>query len=112
MTVPDNPRPAIAAIIAAYARAIETRNLAEVRRVYPSMTAAQQSGWSTFFASVRTMTASLDIASLDAGATGAVARVTGAYEFVTRAGRAERQPASFEATFQRDGDRWKLLAIR
>ena len=42
----------------------------------------------------------------------AVARVTGAYEFVTRAGRAEHQPAQFDATFVRIGERWRLSAVR
>ena len=42
----------------------------------------------------------------------ATARMSGAYEFVTRAGRTERQPASFEATFVKDGDRWVLQRVR
>ena len=107
-----NHRPAIAAVIAQYAAAIGTRNLAEVRRVYAGMTPQQAAAWSSFFSSVRSMTANLEIASLEVDGSTAAARVTGAYEFVNRAGRAERQPAAFQATFQRDGDHWRLQAIR
>jgi len=108
---PD-PRIAITSVVRSYARAIGTRNVAEVRKVYPAMTAAQQSAWESFFSSVRTMSATFDISTLDVTGGTAIAKMTGAYEFVTRAGRSERQPASFEATFVRDGDRWRLEQVR
>lgn len=109
---PENPRSAAAAVVTAYARAIATRDLEQLKRVYPGMTASQQSAWEAFFSSVRSMTANLQIDSFSTGADTAVARVTGAYEFVTRAGRSERQPASFQAVFQRDGARWRLQTVR
>ena len=108
---PD-PRIAITTVVRSYARAIGTRDVAEVRRVYPEMTSAQQSAWESFFGSVRSMTANFDVSSLDVSGSSAVAKMTGSYEFVTRAGRNERQPASFEATFVRDGDRWRLQQVR
>ncbi|MGH7638206.1 MAG: protein kinase domain-containing protein [Gemmatimonadaceae bacterium] len=108
----ESPRVAVTNIVSAYARAIASRNVAELRRIYAGMTAAQQSAWESFFGSVRSMTASLDIATFEAGDTTAVARVTGVYEFVTRAGRSERQPASFEATFAREGERWRMQTVR
>ena len=114
-TVPpvvENPRPAVAAIVEAYAKAIGTRQVAEVRKVYPGMTPQQQSQWDAFFGSVRSISATLDISSLEFSANSAVARLAGAYEYITRAGRSERQPATFEATFQRDGDRWILQRVR
>ena len=110
--VVENPRPAIASVVEAYAKAIGTRQVAEVRRVYPTMTPQQQSQWEAFFSSVRSINATLDISSLEFSGNSAVARLSGAYEFITRAGRSERQPASFEATFQRDGDRWILQRVR
>ena len=110
-SAPDQ-RIAITTVVRSYARAIGTREVAEVRRVYPGMTPAQQSAWESFFGSVRSMTANFDISSLDVTGPSAVAKMTGSYEFVTRAGRAERQPASFEATFVRDGDRWRLQQVR
>jgi predicted Ser/Thr protein kinase len=109
---PVNPRPAIAAIIAEYGRAIGTREVAEVRRVYPGMTAQQQARWESFFASVRSLTATFEIASLDVDGDSAAARITGMYEYVSRTGRTERQPVAHQATLQRDGDRWRLQTIR
>lgn len=76
------------------------------------MTPSQQSAWVSFFSSVRTMTASLQIDSFSTGADSAVAQITGAYEYVTRTGRNARQPASFQATFQKDGERWRLQTVR
>ncbi|MGH7677633.1 MAG: protein kinase domain-containing protein, partial [Gemmatimonadaceae bacterium] len=49
---PVDHRPAIAALVQAYARSIGTRNVAEVRRVYVGMTPQQQSAWESFFGSV------------------------------------------------------------
>jgi hypothetical protein len=112
VTPPPNPRTAATAIVDAYARAIATRSVEQLKRVYPGMTPSQQSAWESFFSSVRAMTASLQIDSFSAGADTAVARVTGAYEFVTRAGRNEHQPASFTASFARDGERWRLVTVR
>jgi hypothetical protein len=108
----ENPRTAAAAIVDAYARAIATRDVDQLKRVYPAMSASQESAWQSFFSSVRSMTANLQIDSFSTEADSAVARVTGAYEFVTRSGRSERQPASFQATFQKDGERWRLLTVR
>lgn len=108
----ESPRVAVTNVVNAYARAIASRNVAELRRIYAGMTPAQQSAWESFFTSVRSMTASLEIAAFDASDSTAVAQVTGVYEFVTRAGRSERQPASFEATFTREGDRWRMQTVR
>jgi eukaryotic-like serine/threonine-protein kinase len=109
---PVNPRPAIASVIAAYARAIGTRQVAEIRRVYADMTPSQQSAWESFFSSVRSMTATFDISSLDVADSTATARLTGVYEFVARNGRSDRQPVSLEARLVRDGEGWRLLSIR
>ena len=76
------------------------------------MTRQQQSGWESFFASVRSMNASFDVASLDVNGNTAVAQLTGVYEYVTKNGRQDRQPISVQATLQRDGDRWVLQTLR
>jgi hypothetical protein len=110
--VVENPRPAIEAVLEEYERAIGTRQLAEMKRVYPGMNAQQQAGWEGLFSSTRSIKATLDISSLNVGTGTATARVTGNYEFVNRSGRTERQPAAFEATFAKQGDGWVLQKIR
>jgi hypothetical protein len=112
LAAPDNPRPAITGVVSDYARAIGTRQVAEIRRIYAGMTPQQQSQWESFFGAVRSIQAAFEIASLNVDGNTAVARITGGYEFVSRTGRSERQPASFEATFERDGDRWVMRRVR
>ena len=108
----ESSRASISTVVAAYARSIGTRDVAEVRRAYPGLTAQQQSGWESFFGSVRSIIASFDIASLDVNGSSASAQLRGSYEYVTRAGRTERQPVTLQATFELDGDRWRLQAVR
>ena len=109
---PVDHRPAIAALVQDYARSIGTRNVAEVRRVYVGMTPQQHSAWESFFGSVRSIRAMLEISSLEITGATATARLTGSYEYVNRSGRTQTQPASFDATFQREGERWTLQSIR
>jgi predicted Ser/Thr protein kinase len=108
----ESSRSAIASVIAAYARAIGTRDVAAVRRVHAGMTPQQQSGWESFFTSIRSMNATFDIASLDVSGNSAIARLTGMYDYVTKSGRPDRQPISLQATLQLDGDRWTLQTVR
>src|SRR5437899_6046474 len=51
--LPVDPRPQIEQAIADYARALESRDLSEVRRAYPGLTPAQQQGWKDLFQSAR-----------------------------------------------------------
>lgn len=76
------------------------------------MTPRQQAAWESFFSSVRSINANLDIASLDVNGRTATARLTGVYEFIGRNGRTDRQPVAVEAVLQRDGDRWILQTVR
>jgi len=109
---PENSRPAITAVIAAYSKAIGTRSVAEIRRVYVGMNAQQQSAWENFFSSIRSIEAKLSIASLDVTGGTATARLAGEYEFVDRSGRTQRQPANFQATLEKDGTGWVLRKIQ
>jgi serine/threonine-protein kinase len=116
-TSPANANPAgasaeIASVIEAYARAIESRDMAELRRVYVAITNAQATAFSDFFKSTRDLRAALAIKSLTVDGNRATAHVAGTYEFTTTAGRAQRQPVSFDADLRRDGGSWKLVAVR
>src|SRR3989442_13181535 len=74
---PVDPRPQIEQAIADYARALESRDLSEVRRAYPGLTPAQQQGWKDLFQSARRLKASLTVTAVEVfGAT--------AYGIVTR----------------------------
>ena len=109
---PADPRPEIEQLLASYARAIESRSIAEIRRVYPGMTANQQQGWEQFFPSVRNLRARLAIARLDVNDNSADFSVTGTYEYEGGSGRTERQPASFRAIAVLEGGVWRLRSVR
>jgi ketosteroid isomerase-like protein len=102
----------IASVIEAYARAIESRDITELRRVYAAISTDQVRAFSDFFASTRTLRATLSVRSVQVDGAGATARVAGIYEFTTTAGRTQEQPVSFQAELHRDGTTWKLVTVR
>jgi hypothetical protein len=111
---PD-PTPPTAADIApnvqAYARAIESKDIATVRHAYPGLTSAQQAQLEAFFQSARTIDAKLRIANLDASPSSAEARVVGSYDYVTLDGKAEPRPVSFSMSLRRDGSGWRVVSV-
>jgi hypothetical protein len=86
--------------------------ISELRRAYPGMTPAQQSGWEQFFAAVKGLQAELTVAQLDLSGPRAEVRVTGTYTYEGRSGKRDRQPVSFVAIAQRDESGWRLAAMR
>jgi ketosteroid isomerase-like protein len=102
----------IAALVLEYARAIESRDMSRIKALYPSITAAQQRGFEQFFSSVRGLRASLATASPSVDGNTAAAQVTGAYEFTDAAGKPQRQPVAFRATFRSDNGRWLIASVR
>src|SRR5207237_9706814 len=61
---PGDPRPDIQKVIDDYARALESRDVGQVRRAYPGLTSAQQQSWEDFFASVRNLKAGLKVTAV------------------------------------------------
>ena len=108
---PDNAAE-IGRVVAAYARAMESRDIAELRRAYPGMTPDQQNGFEQFFRSTRSIRATLSVGSVDINAPNADARVTGTYEYVTSSGETQRQPVSFRAALRHDAGVWRLMSVR
>jgi eukaryotic-like serine/threonine-protein kinase len=115
-TPPAAPSPPTAADVApvfeAYARAIESRDVSAIRRVYPGLTADQQRGFEQFFESARKINVTFRVASVDGTASSADVRVTGRYEYETSAGRAERQTVGFTAGLKREGAGWRMVSLR
>jgi eukaryotic-like serine/threonine-protein kinase len=109
---PANPAPEINSVIASYARAIESRDITELRRVYPGMTTAQRTAFEDFFRATRSLHAALAVGDLQVDGSSAEARLSGTYEYVTTAGKAERLPVAFRATLHHDGNAWKLMVVR
>jgi hypothetical protein len=110
------PAPATAADLApvfdAYARAIESRDLAAIRRVYPGLTADQQHGFEQFFQSARKIDVTFRVANVESTGSSAEARLAGSYEYESVTGKVERTPVNFAATLRRDGSEWRLVSLR
>src|SRR6266513_1203411 len=110
---PADPRVEIKALIGEYARALESRDLAEIRRVYPGLTSAEQAAFAQFLESVSDLKAGLTIDRLIIAGSSADALVSGVYEYRdTRTGRGRRDTTSFRATLVQDSSGWHLTAIR
>ena len=102
----------VAPVLEAYARAIESRDVSAIRRVYPGLTADQQRGFEQFFESARKINVTFRVASVDGTASTADVRVTGRYEYESSAGRAERTPVGFAASLRKDGATWRMVSLR
>jgi eukaryotic-like serine/threonine-protein kinase len=109
---PADPSAEIGQVVAAYARAIESRDIATLRRAYPGMTDAQRSAFEGFFRDTRSLDASLTVSDLQVNGSAAEARLSGTYEFVTSSGTPERRPVSFRASLVRENGVWKLMMVR
>ena len=106
------PREEIASAVAAYARAIESRDISAVRRAYPGITGDQARGFQQFFQSTRSINATFRVTDIDVNGSSADAHLSGSYEYVTSEGRTERQPVSFSASLHYDGSSWHLTSVR
>ncbi|MGZ3330987.1 MAG: protein kinase domain-containing protein [Gemmatimonadaceae bacterium] len=103
----------IAPAVEAFARAIESKDIGAIRRVYPGLTSDQQRRFEQFFEGARTINASFRIANISASsASAADAQLAGVYEFVTVAGKTERQPVSFAVSLGKEGRTWRLTSLR
>ena len=102
----------ISSVIDAYARAIESRDVGELRRVYAAISNDQAAAFTDFFKSTRTLRAALAVKSSRVDGNRGTAHVSGTYEFTTSAGRTQLQQVTFDADLRREGGSWKLVAIR
>ena len=112
-TPAPDPRPDIQKVIDDYARALESRDVGQVRRAYPGLTPAQQQSWHDFFQSVRNLKAGLTVTAVHLSGLTAEAIVGGVYEYDNATtGRAERRPVTFRAILAVDEGGWRLTTIR
>lgn len=107
-----DPRDEINGLVAAYARAIESRDIGAVRRAYPGISSDQARGFEQFFQSARNINVTFRVSGLDVNGNSADARLSGTYQYTGSDGKAERQPVSFTAAFRNDGGSWRLTSVR
>ncbi|HXM39405.1 MAG TPA: serine/threonine-protein kinase [Gemmatimonadales bacterium] len=110
---PAGPRAAIEETVAALGRALESRNLARIRQVYPGMSMQQAQEWGDFFMGARNLRVDLHVTSLNDRGDEAEAGIEGAYTYDDmESGRGARRPISFRATLAREGTAWRLTSLR
>lgn len=102
----------IRSAVGAYARAIESRDIEQLRGAYPGLTSRQQQAWEEFFRSVRDLTVNLNVEQVGVTGSTAEVRVAGAYAYRNQTlGRDERAPVVFQARLERGADGWRLISI-
>jgi Protein kinase domain/Bacterial Ig-like domain (group 2)/zinc-ribbon domain len=109
VTVTVDTRTAIEGLVAAYARALESKDINEVRKAYPGMTAQQEAAFRQSLPA--TEQARLTVQSIEDNGDVATAQVTGTYVFLNGR-RRDTVPASFQATFERVNGAWRLTQTR
>jgi serine/threonine-protein kinase len=112
---PPPPKPAttsdLTPVVDAYARAIETRDMAAVRRINPNISASQARGLLDFFQRAKTINVTFRIEDLSSTTTSAEATLAGRYDYVTLENDAKHENVSVAASFQREGNAWRLVSI-
>jgi hypothetical protein len=98
--------------IQAYARAIESRDIGAIKRVYPELTGNQERGFEQFFKSARSINVTFRVTNVEGTASAAVAHLAGAYDYVNAGGQSVHQPVGFAATLRNSGSGWRLVAVR
>ena len=108
---PENPRPLIEGAIQAYARALESRDVAQVRRAYPGLTPQQAQVWRDFFGMVSDLKVDIAIKQLQITGDVAEAQVEGVSQY-TQNRRSQQQPLTFHATLDKSSGAWRIGSIR
>ena len=106
------PREEIASAVAAYARAIESRDIGAVRRVYPGLTSDQARGFEQFFQAARSINVTFRVTDVETNGNNADARLVGTYQYTSSDGKPQTQPVSFSASLRYDGSSWRLSSVR
>ncbi len=101
----------IDAAIQSYARALESRDVQQVRRADPGLTPEQAQVWRDFFSMVSDLKVDLQIKQLQITGDVAEAQVEGLSQYRQNR-RPQRQPMSFHATLDRTSGSWRIGSIR
>lgn len=108
-----DPRPDIERMVGLYGHAIESANIAEIKRVYAGLTAPQQQAWEGFFRSVKNLKARLSVDRLSVAGATADAGISAVYEYENKTtGQSVRQDLHLQATLNRDAGGWHIATIR
>jgi len=111
VTVRLATRDAVDGLVAAYARALESRDVAQVRSVYPGITAERATQLQNAFPAMEGLTVEYAIDSVQEQGATATAGVSATYRF-RAGGRAQTQAVPLVFTLARTATGWQLSSIR
>jgi hypothetical protein len=111
---PVDPAPEIRAVLQRYAQALASRDIAQLRRAYPGLTAEEERRWRDVFDATEAVTATLTVGTPTVSGDSASVAVAAAYGFDFKRGvSGDRAPhATYRATLRREQGEWRLVAIR
>jgi serine/threonine protein kinase len=107
---PADPGPLIDAAIQAYARALESGDVAAVRRAYPGMSAEQEQVWRDFFKNAKNIKVRLQVTNKNVTGDTAESDVDGTSQFLLQ-GKVLTRPLPFHASLARTGGTWRITTI-
>jgi serine/threonine-protein kinase len=108
---PVDARTDVVGVILAYARALESADLAQAQRLYPGMPAEQRQGLEAFWRDGGTMRPRWSVSDVAVSGDVATARVQGSTSVSTARTGASEQRVSLRARLERRGTEWRLVAL-
>jgi uncharacterized protein YjdB len=99
----------IDARLESYRRAIESADVAAVRRAFPGMPVSQEQNWRGFFGLTENLQVTFTVTNRATSASRASVQVRARYRY--RADGPQDQTSEFTATFERVGQDWRLIGI-
>jgi serine/threonine protein kinase len=110
---PPDPSPQVRALFDAYAAAVETRSVANIRQAYPGLKPGQAKEWEQFFSAVDDIEVKLQMTRLDVHGETGEASLSGVYVFTDPATRRPRRDSvSLLATLRRDARGWRIESLQ
>ncbi|HTL05492.1 MAG TPA: serine/threonine-protein kinase [Gemmatimonadales bacterium] len=108
---PVDARAEVVGVILAYARALESADLAQAQRLYPGMPAEQRQGLEAFWRDGGTMRPHWSVSDVAVSGEVATARVQGSTSVSTARTGASEQRVNLRARLERRGTEWRLVAL-
>jgi len=110
---PAEPRAAIDVLLQDLGRAVASERIANLKALYPSMTARDVDSWRGFFRGAEHLSAKFTVERLTVHGNAASASVSGIYSFVTRGGGIQREDRPrFAMQLTKTLTGWRIASVR
>ncbi len=110
---PAEPRAAIDVLLQDLGRAVASERIANLKALYPSMTARDVDSWRRFFRGAEHLSAKFTVERLTVHGNAASASVSGIYSFVSRGGGIQREDRPrFAMQLTKTLTGWRIASVR